>query len=72
MAGLAVEAKMIRRCPLDQIMAFTRDEAFRWLDAALEERSAQLAYARADSRFDYLRPDPRFQDLLDRMKRAHP
>ena len=48
-----------------------RDEAFRWLDAALMERSAFLAYVNADARVDYLRPDPRFQDLLDRMKRAH-
>jgi TolB-like protein/Flp pilus assembly protein TadD len=48
-----------------------RDEAFRWLDTALEERSAFLAYASGDSRFDYLRPDPRFQDLLARMKPAH-
>jgi TolB-like protein/Flp pilus assembly protein TadD len=47
-----------------------RDEAFRWLDAALEERSAQLAYVSVDPRWDYLRPDPRFQDLLDRMKRT--
>ena len=46
-----------------------RDEAFRWLDAALEERSAELAYVSVDPRWDYLRPDPRFQDLLDRMKR---
>ena len=48
-----------------------RDEAFRWLDTALEERSAELAYATGDPRFDYLRPDPRFQDLLERMKRQH-
>jgi tetratricopeptide (TPR) repeat protein len=48
-----------------------RDEAFRWLDAALEERSAWLAYVSWDPRLDYLRPDPRFQDLLDRMKPAH-
>jgi TolB-like protein/Tfp pilus assembly protein PilF len=48
-----------------------RDEAFRWLDTALEERSAFLAYVSADSRFDCLRPDPRFQDLLDRMKLGH-
>ncbi len=48
-----------------------RDEAFRWLDTALEERSATLAYVSVDPRWDYLRPDPRFQELLDRMKRAH-
>ena len=48
-----------------------RDEAFRWLDAALEERSAFLAYVTGDPRVDYLRSDPRFQNLLDRMKPAH-
>jgi tetratricopeptide (TPR) repeat protein len=47
-----------------------RDEAFHCLDAALEERSAFLAYVTGDPRFDYLRSDPRFQDLLDRMKPA--
>jgi TolB-like protein len=48
-----------------------RNEAFRWLDMALDERSAQLAYVGVDPRWDYLRPDPRFQDLLDRMRLAH-
>ena len=47
-----------------------RNEAFRWLDAALEERSAFLAYVSGDPRVDYLRPDPRFKDLLERMKPA--
>jgi TolB-like protein/Flp pilus assembly protein TadD len=47
-----------------------RDEAFRWLDTALEERSAHLAFVRVDWRLDYLRPDPRFQNLLDRMRPA--
>jgi TolB-like protein len=47
-----------------------RDEAFRWLDAGLQERCAQLAYVKTDPRWDYLRPDPRFQNLLHRMKPA--
>lgn len=44
-----------------------RDEAFRWLDAALEERSSWLAYIKIHPDWDYLRPDPRFQKLLYRM-----
>jgi tetratricopeptide (TPR) repeat protein len=45
-----------------------KEEAFQWLDRALEERSSQLAYVNVDPRFDSLRPDPRFHDLLRRMK----
>jgi TolB-like protein/Flp pilus assembly protein TadD len=48
-----------------------RDEAFRWLDAALAERSSWLAYLNVHPDWDYLRPDPRFQELLDRMKPVH-
>jgi len=44
------------------------DEAFRWLDKAYGERSARLALAKIDPRLDYLRSDPRFNDLLRRMK----
>jgi hypothetical protein len=47
-----------------------RDEAFRWLDTALAERSPFLTYVNFWPDWDYLRPDPRFQDLLDRMKRT--
>ena len=46
------------------------DEAFRWLDMALAERSSWLAYANVYPDWDYLRPDPRFKDLLDRMRPA--
>ena len=44
------------------------DEAFRWLDRAYRERSARLAFAKIDPRLDYLRSDPRFEDLMRRMK----
>ena len=43
------------------------DEAFHWLNKAYRERSARLAFVRIDPRLDYLRPDPRFQDLMRRM-----
>jgi tetratricopeptide (TPR) repeat protein len=43
------------------------EEAFCWLEKAYLERGAQMAYLNIDRRFDRLRPDPRFQDLLRRM-----
>jgi len=44
-----------------------KNQAFEWLFKALEERSGFLVYIKCDRRFDGLRPDPRFQDLLRRM-----
>jgi tetratricopeptide (TPR) repeat protein len=44
-----------------------RDEAFRLLQRAYEERYPYLAVAKVDPRLDSLRDDPRFQDLLRRM-----
>jgi len=44
-----------------------KDEAFQWLEKAYQERSPMLAWASVDPRLDFLRPDPRFQDLLRRM-----
>jgi TolB-like protein/DNA-binding winged helix-turn-helix (wHTH) protein/Tfp pilus assembly protein PilF len=44
-----------------------KDEAFRWLEKAYQEHSPQLALVTVDPRIDYLRSDPRFQDLLRRM-----
>ena len=40
------------------------DKAFEWLEKALEERSILFTYLIADPRFDSLRADPRFADLL--------
>ena len=44
-----------------------KDEAFRWLETAWQERSAMLAWVRVDPRLDCLRSDPRFHDLLRHM-----
>ncbi len=44
-----------------------RDEAIRWLEKAYDDRDNILARAKVDPRFDLLRTDPRFQDLLRRM-----
>jgi len=44
-----------------------KDEAFRWLELAYQERAAWMVFLKVDPRLDGLRPDPRFQDLLRRM-----
>jgi hypothetical protein len=43
------------------------NEAFCWLEKAYSERGPQMVYLNIDRRFDRLRPDPRFHDLLRRM-----
>lgn len=40
------------------------DKAFEWLEKAVEGRSVQFTYLIADPRYDNLRSDPRFADLL--------
>jgi tetratricopeptide (TPR) repeat protein len=42
------------------------DAAFTWLEKAIEERSNWLVWLRLDPRWDSLRLEPRFRDLLDR------
>lgn len=44
-----------------------REQAFRWLEQALEERSFWLVLLNVDPRFDHLRADPQFQDLVRRV-----
>ena len=44
------------------------EEAFRWLERAQQERSPLLAILLpVDPRFDNLRPDARFHDIMDRI-----
>jgi TolB-like protein/cytochrome c-type biogenesis protein CcmH/NrfG len=45
-----------------------KDEAFRWLERAYEERSGYLVYLKVDSWYDSVRADPRFSALLRRMR----
>lgn len=45
-----------------------KEEALTWLRKAYDERSPQLPFLNVDPRWDTLRSDPRFQDLLRRMK----
>jgi len=44
-----------------------KDQALDWLQTAYEERDGRLVHLRNPS-WDSLRSDPRFQDLLKRMK----
>jgi TolB-like protein/Tfp pilus assembly protein PilF/predicted Ser/Thr protein kinase len=44
-----------------------KDKAFAWLDTAYEEHSFNLSHLKVEPRFDPLRSDPRFADLLRRV-----
>jgi len=45
-----------------------KDRAFEWLEKAYGERACRLVYLNVERAFDPLRSDPRFVDLLRRMK----
>jgi len=45
-----------------------KDEAFRWLEAAFKERHSFLPWLRINPPYAPLRSDPRFQDIVRRMK----
>ena len=44
-----------------------KDEAFEWLNKAYDSRSDALNWLKVDPRYDNLRSDPRFSDLLKRV-----
>jgi tetratricopeptide (TPR) repeat protein len=44
-----------------------KDQAFAWLDKAYEQRAFQLQWIQLEPRWDNLRSDPRFQDLVRRI-----
>ncbi|MCA9752268.1 MAG: hypothetical protein KC591_08770 [Gemmatimonadetes bacterium] len=43
------------------------DEAFRWLDTAVEEHATGLIFLRVHPRLDPIRPDPRYPALVSRL-----
>jgi serine/threonine-protein kinase len=44
------------------------DTAFEWLEKAYRDRRGWLAYLKIEPMLDDLRPDPRFQRLVERMR----
>jgi tetratricopeptide (TPR) repeat protein len=48
------------------------DDAFTWLDRAIDGRSSRLVYARVDARLDPLRADVRFGPRLARLDELRP
>lgn len=44
-----------------------KDKAFEWLERAYKEREGWMAVIKVEPRYDLLRSDPRFQDLLKKM-----
>jgi TolB-like protein/DNA-binding winged helix-turn-helix (wHTH) protein/Tfp pilus assembly protein PilF len=44
-----------------------KDKALKWLETAYQQRCHGMAFIKMDPRYDSLRSDPRFQDLLRRM-----
>jgi tetratricopeptide (TPR) repeat protein len=44
-----------------------KDQAFAWLEKAYEERAFEMTWLKSEPRWDSLRSDPRFADLLRRM-----
>ena len=45
-----------------------KDKAFEWLTKGYEERASQMIFLKVDRAFTDLRSDPRFSDLLRKMK----
>jgi tetratricopeptide (TPR) repeat protein len=56
-------AELARLCA----MIGQKDEAFEWLSKAYEARVDALIWLKVDPRYDNLRSDPRFSDLLKRV-----
>jgi tetratricopeptide (TPR) repeat protein len=44
-----------------------KDQAFAWLEKAHDAHDFEMAWLKVEPRWDSLRPDPRFTDLLRRM-----
>jgi TolB-like protein/DNA-binding winged helix-turn-helix (wHTH) protein/Tfp pilus assembly protein PilF len=74
MKGLQDMEQLTRKryvCSYEVATAYTllreKDQAFRWFDKAVEDRSDCMVMLAVDPRLDSLRSDPRFQDLQRRV-----
>jgi DNA-binding winged helix-turn-helix (wHTH) protein/TolB-like protein/Tfp pilus assembly protein PilF len=66
------QLKMTSKAPLGVAMVYAgledKDQAFNWLQKAFLQREADLVLVQVDPIFDSLHADPRYLDLLRRMK----
>jgi len=44
-----------------------REEALNYLEKSLQEREVQMSFIKIDTRWDWLRTEPRFVDLMKQM-----
>ena len=51
----------------NRLVEAIRGQTCLWLEKAYQERSDGLTYVNVEPAFDFLRSDPRFQNLLRRM-----
>ena len=70
-AAEALEARSNRAYALDIATLYTyagvKERALDWLEIAYEERMQDLVYLNVYPKWDPLRDDPRFQELIRRM-----
>jgi len=55
---------------LTHLQLGNKEQAFRWFEDAYKDRSELLVYLKVDPRFESLRSDPRFGNLLNRVNLA--
>jgi serine/threonine protein kinase/tetratricopeptide (TPR) repeat protein len=73
-ALLKLEGLSIRRyvAPFDAAVIYVglgdKDRAMEWLEKAYDDHSAWLVWVKVDPRFNSIRDDPRYHDLLRRMR----